>query len=67
MSGESAPGAKLSKRDVREVKARLEKGDVHQQIADDYGVDRTTITLIANGKTWSDIEALAIDGGEDGA
>ena len=67
MSGESAPGAKLSKRDVRKIKARLERGEHHQQIADDYEVSRATITLIANGTTWSDIEALAIDGGEDGA
>lgn len=65
MSGEKGPGAKLSERDVREIKRRLENGDVHQDIADDYGVGRTTITMISNGDTWGDVEALTIDRTDD--
>ncbi len=48
--------AKLSENKVREIKLILLSGiETQIEIADRFGVDQTTISLIKNGKLWSHI------------
>lgn len=47
------PNAILSLEDVREIRARLQNGELHASIAKDYPVSRVAITCINIGKTWT--------------
>ena len=38
---------------VYEIRARLERGDTCNAIAEDYGVDKSTISKIKQGRTWT--------------
>lgn len=51
--GEAHPLAKLREKDVHEIRRMAKKGATHQKIADAMGVDRTCISLVVRGKTWS--------------
>jgi HNH endonuclease len=42
----------LTESDVWEIRARLAEGDMHKDIAEDYGVSRATITDINTEKRW---------------
>lgn len=53
LRGESVGNHKLFESDVLEIRQRLEAGETHECIAALYGVCRTTITNISNGKIWS--------------
>lgn len=44
--------AKLTEADVREIRRRARDGELHRIIAADYGVSRSRITTIANGRDW---------------
>jgi hypothetical protein len=45
--------AKLTGEQVGEIKRRLETGtELHKDIAADYGISRTIVTRINNGKIW---------------
>jgi hypothetical protein len=47
---------RLSAREVREIYALLADNDLsHQQIAEDFGVSRVTVSYINSGRTWSDL------------
>lgn len=45
-------GAKLSPDQVTAIRERVVDGEAHGRIAVDYGVSRSTISLIATGATW---------------
>lgn len=63
--GEQNKFSKLTAEDVREIKSRLGEDETHAEIADDFGVCRSAVTMISTGDTWPHIEP---DGGatEDG-
>jgi len=55
--GDWAPNAKLTKLDVMDIKHFLkQKTYTQKQIADIFGVARTTITAIAAGKRWVNVQ-----------
>lgn len=43
---------KLSAAQVAAIRSRIAAGELHRQIAADYGVSRNTVSQIATGKTW---------------
>lgn len=46
-------GAKITDRDVEEIRARYSVGDITQEeLAAEYGVDRTNISHIVCGRSW---------------
>jgi hypothetical protein len=55
MPGEKHPLAQLTAEKVIEIKRRLLAGENHRLIGEDYGVTRTAISAINNGRTWSHV------------
>ena len=54
--GEENHGAKLTEVKVREIRARDARGGVSQrQLAKEYGVHQTLISLIINRKSWEHV------------
>jgi hypothetical protein len=53
LKGEEHANSKLSEFDVLEIRERLATGERQQSIADDFGVDRSTVGYIKTGKLWS--------------
>lgn len=51
--GESNGRALLKEKEIIEIVNRINKGETQESIAKDYGVDRSQISNIATGKTWS--------------
>lgn len=43
---------KLSSGHIPKIRQRIKEGLTHQQIADEFGVDRSTITAVTCGKNW---------------
>lgn len=56
--GESNPSARLNRARVAVIKARLLLGHPQRQIGEDERVHASTISCIARGKTWTDVEPL---------
>ena len=52
LKGERSGNAKLAESDVRDIWSRLALGETQQSIADEYGVNRATISLIKSRKNW---------------
>ena len=52
--GEDHYAAKLTKRDVQEIRLELEKGSLPSKIALDYGVACSTIVQIRDGRSWEE-------------
>lgn len=50
--GEDAYWAKLSERDVRQIRRRRSAGEKASLIAADFGVSESNVRMIASGKTW---------------
>lgn len=58
LKGSNSPCSKLDEDDVREIKRLLEDDSIYQyEIAEEFDVDRATITYIKQGKTWTHVEA----------
>jgi hypothetical protein len=55
LKGDKHPHAILTEVLVREIKARLNKGERHIDIANDVGVSRPTITAINQKRNWAHI------------
>jgi hypothetical protein len=55
--GEENGSAKLNEIQVKEIRILLEKGLTSRAIGMQYGVSKTTILRIKNGKNWKHIEA----------
>jgi hypothetical protein len=51
-AGERHYGAKLKESDIPAILDRRRRGETQQEIANDYGVARQTISYICTGKTW---------------
>jgi hypothetical protein len=51
------PTAKLTEHNVRSIKRRLGEGERVCDVADSYGVARTTISMIKSGKNWAWVAA----------
>lgn len=65
-AGRKHPGAKLTREDVLQIKVRLE-GEGHgagRVLAQEYGVDPSTISAIKNGRRWRRVtpEPLTCEG-----
>lgn len=52
LRGELAPMAKLTREDVAEILAALERGTYQRVIARQYGIDQAQVSRIKNGKAW---------------
>ncbi len=61
MPGETNGSAKLTERQVAEIKGRVNAGHVQQRIADDYGVSQTLISAIKRNLLWPSVVALTLD------
>lgn len=46
--------ARLSPEQVRDIRARADGGELHENIARQFGVSRPTVTRIANRTIWKD-------------
>lgn len=57
MNGEKNPAAKLSLEDVNAIKTLIANGRSCYSIGKEYGVSKTTIYRIRDGKNWKHIEA----------
>lgn len=55
----SRPSAILQESDIPTIRRRLKAGDLHREIASDYGVCRETISQIARGANWKLITRAA--------
>jgi hypothetical protein len=53
--GEKNGRAKLSEKDVCDIKAKRANGETFQKIADEYGVHKKTVMDAVSGKNWSGI------------
>lgn len=53
--GETNPQAKLTRKDVIEIKTRLKRKESRRLIAADFDVTKSAINQIASGKNWSHI------------
>jgi hypothetical protein len=53
--GSGAGGAKLTERDVMEIKARALRGEKTRALADYYGVSFGNVWMILTGKTWTHV------------
>jgi len=54
-NGESVNHAKLSEKDVLDIRARYESGELQRTIAKDYGLHRSTVGSIVTKTTWRHI------------
>jgi DNA invertase Pin-like site-specific DNA recombinase len=54
--GSKVPSAKLNEDQVREIKRLIRAGVRYQDIAEQYGVGKTTIANIATGLRWSHVK-----------
>lgn len=52
--------AKLTELEVAVIKRRILNGEMHRDIAAEYGVSRTTVTHIASGTTWRRVDPLGV-------
>ena len=59
--GESHPRAKLTERQVIEIKRRLASGEGNSEIARYYGVSTSTIGMIKTGRSWSHVQPQGCD------
>jgi hypothetical protein len=50
------PCARLTDDDVREIRARRAAGSLLRELADDFGVAKSTISMAARGDTWRRLE-----------
>jgi hypothetical protein len=48
--------AKIGAAQAAEIKRRLRAGEMHRSIAEDFGVDRSTITQINRNKSWRHVQ-----------
>lgn len=47
--------ARLSEDQVRQIKLALQAGEMQKSIADRYGISRSLVGLIAQGRRWKDV------------
>jgi len=56
-AGGRSENAKLTEPEARQIKRLAQKGNrTHQEIADQFGVERSLVTMIKNGRRWASLE-----------
>jgi hypothetical protein len=50
--GERSPAAKLNWRAVEQIRALLKEGHTHQAVADQFGITKGNVGMIARNETW---------------
>lgn len=60
--GSAHPCAKLSEESVAEIRVRHARGERYAQLAQEYGVDRMTISRAVRGKGWRHVSAEQREG-----
>lgn len=55
LQGEKNPNSRLTAENVKNIKLRLQNGEVGAHIAKEYGVSKVTIYNIRDGKRWSHV------------
>lgn len=56
--GESHPQSKLKQKDVRDLLVLKDSGSNIEELAERYGVAKSTIVSVLNGTTWSSITGI---------
>ena len=56
LAGENHPNALLSKNTVQKIKAGRKQGRLLRELAKEFNVSMSTISLVANGKAWKNKE-----------
>lgn len=56
--GERVSTAKLTAEDIPVIRSRARNGELHREIALDYGVSRPAISYVVRGETWAHIPDL---------
>lgn len=58
LSGERHPAAKLTAASVRKIRRRHAAGETPEMLACEFGVTKSNISYIVNGKSWASLSAL---------
>lgn len=53
--GERNPGSKLIEDDVRAIRRKASRGATQQELADSYGVGRTSVGNIIHRRKWANV------------
>lgn len=56
VTGEEHCKSKLTEKEVREIKKRLEGEETQSEIATDYGIYQSHVSMIKNGDAWRGVE-----------
>jgi len=57
--------SKLTPKNVREIMAKVERGEKKARIAELYGIDSSTLSSILSGKSWSHVTGIKHHGSRD--
>ena len=55
-SGSKHGRAKLTPAKVRQIRRRYKKGELLTSLADEYGIDRTTVKAVIDRRTWRSVK-----------
>jgi len=53
--GEKSPAAKLTERQVREIRIRAKAGEIQKRLSEEYGVNPMQISRIIRGERWGHV------------
>jgi len=56
LRGEAAPNAKLTEKDIREIRARIARGERQVSVGALYGIHQAVVWKIKERKSWSHVE-----------
>lgn len=56
--GERNGNARVTAEQVAHIRGMAQAGHYHDAIADGFGINRATVSYIARGKTWRDVEPI---------
>lgn len=57
--GERSASARLTERDVIEIRRRYAAGETQRSLAEEFGVDQSTVSYAISGRTWSYLKETA--------
>lgn len=55
LTGEDAPSAKVTNEEAEEIRQKYENGELYADLAEEYGLNQSTIGYIVRGDTFSDV------------
>lgn len=53
--GERHPMARLTERQVAEIRARRDEGAMYREIGEEFGISKSTVFAIVSGRIWSHV------------